>query len=169
METLISSYLIKVKWCSCYLTVLCWGQWDFNAMKAQSSQLQYAAARLLTYRECAACSILQAAVSSPHCSIVGLMLNHLLSGAAGGHQFLQTRHTRDSSWCWCQNPGRKIKYSQLPAVQTKYNRGGCTFWSFQRWLLAAMPMAYGLLSMLTLITFKIFILLSLIYFYPLLH
>ena len=150
--------------------VKCCDQWDFNAMKLQFSEVLHRCWH--TYQECAACIILTAGCSvlTSHCSIVGLMLNHLLSGAAGGHSFCRPAH---SSWCWCQNWGRKIKCSQLPAVQTKYNRGRCTFLSFQRWLLTALPMAcsvvVNVIRFKFFITFKIFIRLSLRYFYPLPH
>ena len=159
--------ILLTEWCG----VECCDQWDFNAMKVQFSEVLHYCWH--TDSVLHAVFWLQAVVSSlltSHCSIVGLMLNHLLSGAAGGHSFCRPAH---SSWCWCQNWGRKIKCSQLPAVQTKYNTERCTFLSFQRWLLTALPMAcsvvVNVIRFKFFITFKIFIRLSLRYFYPLPH
>ena len=164
-------HIFKLNYAFANWVVWCWVLRPVRFQRHESTVL-WSVTLLLTYRQCTACSILTAGCSvlTSHCSIVGLMLNHLLSGAAGGHSFCRPAH---SSWCWCQNWGRKIKCSQLPAVQTKYNTERCTFLSFQRWLLTALPMAcsvvVNVIRFKFFITFKIFIRLSLRYFYPLPH
>ena len=111
--------------------------WVLRPVRFQrhESAVFWSVTSLLTYRECAACSILTAGCSvlTSHCSIVTLMLNHLLSGAAGGHSFC--RPGKLQLMLVSELRPRKIKCSQLPAVQTKYNTERCTFWLFERWLL----------------------------------
>ena len=81
-------HIFKLNYAFANWVVWCWVLRPVRFQRHESAVL-WNVTSLPTYRECAACSIVTAGCSvlTSHRSIVTLMLNHLLSGAAGGHSF----------------------------------------------------------------------------------